>query len=348
MDGAVAPAGEPGVPVTAEALQQILWTKYLFAAALTMLMYDHILSFSTEVETIWTKKKTYPAIFFLTFRYYASLAMVVVSIGFFSTAMTPERCQRWVLFYPLGITLLFALFPSIIMLMRVYALYNRSKLILGGLGIILLIQTIFGIWQTATAGKAHVPDPIDNYDFHLCLYTPRKAEGRASEVFALLSLGYDGLVFFLTLGRTIYVFWTRQGRGLGSHALVKNLIRDGALYFAVISSLNLFWTMVIFYAPAGLKGVGVIPSACVTAVVICRITLNLRVVFYAPVDYMTKGDDISLPTLRARQPTRDALSQFSAASYLQTVALTSIGHPEAEDRDESHDWDHSELSESPR
>ncbi|TFY68427.1 hypothetical protein EVG20_g3554 [Dentipellis fragilis] len=293
------------------------------------------------------------AIFFLTFRYYAPLAMVVVSIGFFSTAMTPERCQRWALFYPLGITLPLALFPSMIMLMRVYALYSRSKLILIGLSIILLVQTIFGIWQTAVSGKAHVPDPIDNYDFHrgLSVHSQKiliPREGRASEVFVVLSLGYDGLVFFLTLGRTLYMFRKRKGRGPGSHDLVKNLVRDGALYFAVISSLNLFWTMVIFYAPAGLKGVGVIPSACVTAVVICRITLNLRVIFYTPDYYTTEGGDIPLPTLRAHQPTRDAVSQFSAASYLHTVAPTSIGHPEAEDLDEGHGWDHSELSESPR
>ncbi|TFY61212.1 hypothetical protein EVG20_g7143 [Dentipellis fragilis] len=212
-------------------------------------------------------------LFFLAFRYYAPLAMVVVSI----------------------------------------------------------VQTIFGIWKTVVSGNASVPDLVDNYEFHLCLYAPKNL-GRASEVFVLLTLGYDTLVFFLTLGRTSYMFWRRQGQGPRSRSLVHNMVQDGVLYFAAISSVNVFWTTIIFCAPAGLQSVAALPSACVTAVVIGRITLNLREVIYVPDGQTTNADDITLSTLRVRQPTLDVFGRVSAASHPHTAAAASSVEDFDEDR----------------
>ena len=47
-------------------------------------------------------------------------------------------------------------------------------------------------------------------------------------------LGYDSLVFFLTMARTIYMHWRHQGltsAAAGKSGLVSNLVRDGAFYF---------------------------------------------------------------------------------------------------------------------
>jgi len=47
-------------------------------------------------------------------------------------------------------------------------------------------------------------------------------------------LGYDTLVFFLTVVRTVYMHWRHQGitsASGGKHGLISNLVRDGAFYF---------------------------------------------------------------------------------------------------------------------
>lgn len=139
-------------PATVENLQQILAGKYFFLATLTVLLYDHLLTLPEEVSTVWKKKKTYVLCLFLLIRYYAPIAVSIVAVGFFSTAMTRERCKNWMLFLPLGITMPLMLFPGILMLVRVYALYNRNKIILGLLSTILLAQTITGIWQYTLPG----------------------------------------------------------------------------------------------------------------------------------------------------------------------------------------------------
>jgi hypothetical protein len=47
-------------------------------------------------------------------------------------------------------------------------------------------------------------------------------------------LGYDTLVFFLTVVRTVYMHWRHQGiksASGGKPGLIHNLVRDGAFYF---------------------------------------------------------------------------------------------------------------------
>lgn len=47
-------------------------------------------------------------------------------------------------------------------------------------------------------------------------------------------LGYDTLVFFLTVVRTVYMHWRHQGIASasgGKPGLIRNLARDGAFYF---------------------------------------------------------------------------------------------------------------------
>ena len=47
-------------------------------------------------------------------------------------------------------------------------------------------------------------------------------------------LGYDTLVFLLTIARTVYMYWRHQGitsTTRGAPGLIGNLMRDGAFYF---------------------------------------------------------------------------------------------------------------------
>ncbi|KAA1478054.1 hypothetical protein DENSPDRAFT_787561, partial [Dentipellis sp. KUC8613] len=216
--------------------------QYLFTMALTVLLYDHMLTFPAEVRTLWERKKTYRVLFFLIARYHASLAMIVASVGYFSPAVTSDICRRWMFFIPLGITIPLTLFPGIIMLLRVYALYGRNRLVASGLCTILVAQLLVAIWQLTFPGAILAPatdNPIQR--------------GHTSSVYMCLSLSYDTAIFCLTLGRTSYIFWRHEGRGRTSRNLVDSLIQDGALYFASIFSINLTWVAMIFHASKGLR-----------------------------------------------------------------------------------------------
>ncbi|KAI0051511.1 hypothetical protein FA95DRAFT_1602540 [Auriscalpium vulgare] len=271
-------------PATLENLRQILAGKYFFLAALTLLLYDHLSTLPEEVETVWKKKKTLVLYLFILIRYYAPIAVSVVAFGFFSPTMTRERCANWMLFLPLGIVMPLTLLPGVLMLIRVYALYGRNKLVLFGLGSVLLSQTAAGLYQFTVKGGTPAPDPINNYEFHFCIYLPPKRIGQVATMYVFMEVGYDTLIFLLTISRTTYMYWSYHGTlaasklGNGSTSLVTSLIRDGAFYFGAIFSMNLMWVLMIMHAPTGLRAIASIPS--VTTVMISRITLNLRTTVY--------------------------------------------------------------------
>ncbi|THH12859.1 hypothetical protein EW146_g7304 [Bondarzewia mesenterica] len=104
--------------------------------------------------------------------------------------------------------------------------------------------------------------------------------GELSTMYLFFELGFDTLIFILSMSRTIYVYYKHQGTGaINGHgsSLMANLMRDGIFYFAV------------------------------TTTMICRITLNLRTTVYGPVDAFEKTENnIPLSPLRTRRTDRVA------------------------------------------
>ncbi|KZV76459.1 hypothetical protein PENSPDRAFT_420522 [Peniophora sp. CONT] len=271
-----------------ENLYQISVGKYFFLAAATLLYYDHLVTLPTEVQVIWKRKKTYVTYLFFFIRYYALLAVVVVAFAYFSPALTREMCAKWMYFLPLGIAMPLSLFPAILMSIRVYALYNRNKLILLGLFTYLAMQTGAGLWQYTVRGATPAPLPMDNYEYHFCIYLPPKRIGHLSSMYVTMELVFDSIIFILTVTRTMYVH-TRTAapvpnapRKYRKASLLVSLGRDGAFYFAAIFTVNLAWVLMILYAPTGLRAIASVPSGCVIVVMVCRITLNLRSTAYGP------------------------------------------------------------------
>ncbi|KAI0292302.1 hypothetical protein BC826DRAFT_447948 [Russula brevipes] len=281
-------------------LSQIQDGKYFFLGGYTVLLYDHLLTLPAEVQTVWKKKKTFPLYLFILVRYYALLAVSVVAFGFFSTEMTRSRCAHWMLFLPLGMTVPLTLLPGILMLVRVYAFYNRNKIILYCLTASLLLQTAAGIWQYTVEGARPAPLPLDNYQYHFCIYLPPKKIGHTSILYISWELGYDTLVFFLTASRTLYMHWSHQGittiRGK-KPSLMISLVRDGAFYFGCIFSVNLTWVIMILLAPTNLRAISALPSACVNTIMVCRITLNLRMSIYGPTTFERTHNDVPMGDL---------------------------------------------------
>ncbi|KAI0084413.1 hypothetical protein BDY19DRAFT_997766 [Irpex rosettiformis] len=267
------------------------YTQYFFLAGLCVLLYDHGLTFSQEVEVIWKRKKTKLTFIFLLVRYYCVAAMIVVCFAYFSTEMTRERCAKWMLFLPLGVTMPLSLLPSILMSVRVWAMYNANRYILGFLLLYLAAQTAAGLWQYTYPGAKPAPLPLDNYEYHFCIYLPPAKIGHFSIMYVSMEVAFDSVIFLLTASRTVYMHYHRRKERqqhrwstpmtFRGWTLVESLLRDGALYFAAIFSINLTWVVMILHAPTGLRAIAGQPSACLMTTIICRITMNLRVTAYA-------------------------------------------------------------------
>ncbi|KAI0093589.1 hypothetical protein BDY19DRAFT_260981 [Irpex rosettiformis] len=365
-------------PSVQHTLRDIQIAKHFFLAGYCILLYDHIITLSQEIEVIWKRQKTYIAWLFILLRYYSILVITVVCVGSFSAAITRERCAHWILFLPLGMTMPLSLLPSILMSIRVWAMYNANRYLLTFLLVYLAAETAAGLWEYTASGETPALDPLDNYEYHFCMYLPPKKIGHASILFLSMELTFDSICFLLTVSRTVYMHYHHQAtirqsglpvnrsrwstsirRRLHKRGLLSSLVQDGALYFAAIFSINLIWVVMILHAPTDLRGLASQPSACLMTTIICRITMNLRTTAYDSnyvVDHSMNasqshwpGDDAAYPNHRTFEAADRSipLSTFCPAVGIHSEMDDEGGYGVVQVSLRSHNSDVKDEDESP-
>ncbi|KAF8589218.1 hypothetical protein K439DRAFT_1628916 [Ramaria rubella] len=265
----------PTNPSLVEAGQHVVASKHYLCAAFAILVYDHLLTFSDEVEYIWSRKRGVGMLVtgvFLVNRYYTTLAMVAIMIAFFDVNWSAETCQNFVHFEPFGFGIPLIAITGALLILRVFALYGRNLYILAYLGALLIAQVTVGIWQFAFPGGGPVVfPPVPGLVFHGCLYITAPSLGAAASAYLVIDLAFDISIFVLTMAKTWQAFWGHRGPGL-----LRRISQDGALYFVVIFTSNSAWLFLLLFATPDLKYIQALPGIIFDVIMINRLTLSLR------------------------------------------------------------------------
>jgi hypothetical protein len=117
------------------------------------------------------KTKEWPVlkIVFQVLRYLMPVEFIVVAVAFFDTQFTLDMCNKFYLFEPICTMILIAL-CSAVHVIRIHAIYDKSRPILAGLGALLLIQVAVMAVSSAfyrviplLAGQGCIAGPISNW-----------------------------------------------------------------------------------------------------------------------------------------------------------------------------------------
>jgi len=154
---------------------------------------------------------------------------------------------------------------EVVMIVRVYALYSRSKIVLA----ILLVSLVAQICLMAVSLAATQPEPLLP-GLRACILVGKTGSNLFAGFWGA-SLWTDTLVFFFTLFKVIQL----RRRNLKT-PIMSILARDGLLYFFVIFFANFFNTVMYLSAPLSIKAIGASFSQLITATMISRLQLNLR------------------------------------------------------------------------
>ncbi|KAF9233812.1 hypothetical protein BU15DRAFT_79735 [Melanogaster broomeanus] len=123
-------------------LGQIQLNDYISMTSATVVSHDYILTFSNEVEYVWNRPWTLVSVMYIVLRY---LGLLVAMVESFSTAMS--------LFIIWG-GAIFSIVIHLVFVLRVYAMYNRSRIVLG---ILLLIYIPTQIIELVLVGIINNP-----------------------------------------------------------------------------------------------------------------------------------------------------------------------------------------------
>lgn len=262
---------------------KLMAAKMYSLASCVMLFYDIAITSADEVEIIWMQPKwTHMTLLWALNRYLSPLGFIVVILSFHMHWAT-EVCDRYVLF-PEGLKVVTALVIGIIFVLRLYAIYGKSKLVASFGGALLLAQLGVKIWSFTDGTYLVLPDGLDG-----CILVGRT---QSRFVFTWVAeLIFDTVVFLLTLWRTVQHYRLQRGRPM---SLISLILRDGIIYFAVIFVANVVTVALYLWAPLNLKAVNASFSTLITSLMVSRLILNLKIAGRCHHTYEMPGANTSM------------------------------------------------------
>ncbi|GLB38979.1 hypothetical protein LshimejAT787_0601410 [Lyophyllum shimeji] len=247
-------------PLTASDVSGLNVNYYLSIIAFTLLLYDYVLTFIAEVERFWSvaKRPTWAIVFFFANRYITLLGHVPVMIEYFWYSTAPDKP-------------LMSILVSTLIIMRMYALYDRSRRVLALYLTVACAAAIVAVWTILTSkAKERALQPPEYFIAQGCNVTLSKVSAR------YLGGAWGGMLVFDTFvfAGTVYKSFTlRRIHGVG---LITLLLRDGSVYFGVIIASNIANILTFIYGDTFTRGVCTTFTNIISSLMITRLMLNLR------------------------------------------------------------------------
>ncbi|THV02647.1 hypothetical protein K435DRAFT_852673 [Dendrothele bispora CBS 962.96] len=242
-------------------------SRYVTMAGLTMLLYDHCLTFADEVEYIWKAGWKIPKILFLFLRYVVptSLMISTFQMSGLTGIISDKYCQVW-LGLSVSIGLICIYMANFLVLLHLWNICERKKLLVfGSLGVYVAAFTANVICLALAV--SHLPyNTTYSTVFRICIMQDKKllpmlwAPGLALDVVALPTVIYNAL----ERPRDVRTEFRSQ------------IFRDGVLFFAILFTLRLTNVLLAIYAPISLLYLGVYFIWASTTMTVTRMLLRLR------------------------------------------------------------------------
>ncbi|KAF8338615.1 hypothetical protein F5887DRAFT_982075 [Amanita rubescens] len=239
--------------------------KMVSLSACVMLFYDIMLTFADEVELIWSRRFSFVSVLWYLNRYVTPLGYIIITVSFHDP-WSKSVCDRYVLF-PEALKIITCFAIGVIFILRLYALYNRSMVVVS-LGCLLLATELgVKIWAFTCGTSLQLPPGLVG-----CILV-----GRTSLRFAstwISELVFDLIVFLATIHQAILNnSEIHKSQGISLFDLV---VRDGVIYFAIIFVANSVTVLMFIFAPEDLKAINASFSTLITSLMVSRLILNLR------------------------------------------------------------------------
>ncbi|KAI0275935.1 hypothetical protein BGY98DRAFT_989250 [Russula aff. rugulosa BPL654] len=284
---------------------------YVGVASFTVLVWDHIITFSDEVEYIWKGAKGWGrchSFFRLVNRYLIPLSFIVNLWAYFRADWSIRSCAHFIR-YEGSMTMIGISIVFLMMMLRIRALYSRIFSIQAGVfAIFLTFVGVNAYVLTHGIPVYHPAYPLVDCCFHVPFGRLTGIPGRSSgktlaSSTAWLPLVFDSIVMFLTMYRTARSVYSRT-----TSDLFRVLFREGLLYYCCICTITLVLTIMITSTAQSIRNV----VSHLTVALMSRITLHLRRFANGPNNVIIYHDNTAhQPHLRLPHPHQTFLSTVS-------------------------------------
>jgi len=225
----------------------------LKTAVLTIFLYDYLLTLPREVEVMWPRIDRLSTILYLSIRYLPVGGLI------FGISASPETSNCNALVHFVGcLTLLARIGIAVTLTARTYAISSSNRIVLLGLGSLVLIIIIVDSFQVALDTCL-----IISYKWIL--------------INAVVRVVFEAAVVGITVFQTLRAYKLPRGlAALKGNGLINFILRNGIVYFLSVFLLELSSIMVYSFALNQFIGAtGSFPLP-VSAILISRFLLDLQ------------------------------------------------------------------------
>ncbi|KLO11407.1 hypothetical protein SCHPADRAFT_942111 [Schizopora paradoxa] len=229
--------------------------QYSQLVAFTVMYYDYLLTLHDEVLLFWgSNSRTSMGVLFLIGRYlqlFGNAAIVVQNFGNLSNEVI----------------------VGAVLIIRTYAVYGKRFIIFIALFILVFILFILAVW----AVFAPAPPPMLMPDESSIGCPMALSNEQLSGIIAgRIALVWEGMLFVDTIILCLTAYKVYRLRKSSAKDLLKMLLRDGFVYYLIISIANSV-NIVTFLSPVpSFRGTGSTFANVVSATSISRLMLNIR------------------------------------------------------------------------
>ncbi|KAF8508964.1 hypothetical protein JB92DRAFT_2950119 [Gautieria morchelliformis] len=249
----------------AMAKSDLTLTEYSVLASFVLFLYDHAITFDAEVMNIWKGPRTLGKLLFLWTRYFGLSSLIIQVTVTFHGSLSNKFCS--VFFWWQSVFVLIGIVSvDIILLARVYAVYDRNKQLLYGMVGLQLITAaativLYVFYISPGMGLPSV------HNLTGC-FAPSASRNLADGFVPPLA---NEVVLCLLM---LYKQWDRYRNEIGSSQL-KRLVQDSIIYFFCILAVHLTNLLVLYLAPRGLVLMGIGWEFAIPCTMGCRLLLNI-------------------------------------------------------------------------
>ncbi|KAF9528593.1 hypothetical protein CPB83DRAFT_853911 [Crepidotus variabilis] len=236
---------------------------YSAAAAASLIAYDIGYTFFDEVDFIWRGQFSIPKVLYLLSRYYGLLYLITILAVETNTKLKPEFCRNWFYFYALGGNIFFTTIVNMVFIIRIYALYQKSRKILILFISLCSMEFVFEFAASYFSAK-HAADSLMVAPLGIpwpgCLSIPLPQTltllAWIPALILMLIFFAFTIIKFQGAFRELAMAKSQHQRTFSPMMVV--FIRDGSLYFGLIFAILLVNTILVVHGNAGL-GLSAVP-----------------------------------------------------------------------------------------
>jgi len=244
--------------------------RYLSAVGYLVLLYDTFLTIPEEFELVWQSKPNFAKYAYLANKYgvLAILTMEMIILNNSGNVFSVKFCRGWLVIHALcGVVSI--CISNILVLLRVAALWNNQKSVVFWLFTVLFASTGMSFIAGVVGVVIWLPHITYQKEIQTCGFLP----GTPNHFFAPtwgIPLVFDFHVLCIVILNAL------QRPRAEDTVLARILVKDGLLYFALLTILRLYNVLTVAIAPIGLVFSGAYVSWAIITVTMSRLMLKIR------------------------------------------------------------------------